>query len=164
MRLKLLPSESFIIKTHDSIDIVRQKLMAQVQESTSIKGSENYFFKGQVLESEFKIARNINYGNLSMPTIMGRLDDVSEGTTINVKMKANSLLYPLCVFSFISGLVEVGVLLTSIYSKTLVVSFESLGPLFIIINFFTAIIFFTENWKQFKIDREKLNQILVDGL
>lgn len=73
MKLKLLPSDNFIIKTQDSIDIVRQKLMAQVQESTSIFGSKNYFFKGQIFESEFKITRNVNYSNLSMPTIMGSL-------------------------------------------------------------------------------------------
>jgi hypothetical protein len=165
MKLKLLPSENFIIKTQDSIDIVRQKLMAQVQESTSIQGVENYFFKGQVFESEFKITRNSNYSNLSMPTIMGRLDDVSEGTVINVKMKVNFLMYLLCMFSFVNGLVELGVLSASIYSQTLVISFESLKPLFIMmINFFGVITFLTEDWKQFKIDREKLNQILVDEL
>lgn len=163
MKLKLLPSESFIIKTQDSIDIVRQKLMAQVQASTSIQGSENYFFKGQVFASDFKFTRNVNYSNLSMPTIMGRLDDVSEGTIINVKMKVNSLIYLLCVFSFVNGLVELGILSASIYSKTLVISFESLKPLFIMmLNFFAVITFLTEDWKQFKIDREKLNQILVD--
>jgi hypothetical protein len=43
MRLKLLPSENFIIKTHDSIDIVRQKIMEQVQEYTAIQGSYPQF-------------------------------------------------------------------------------------------------------------------------
>jgi hypothetical protein len=83
--------------------------MVQVQESTSVQGSENYFFKGKVFEDEFKITRNVNYRNLSIPTIMGRLDDVSEGTIINIKMKVNSLIYLLCVFYFFNGLVELGV-------------------------------------------------------
>ena len=131
MKLKLLPSENFTIETQDSIDIVRQKLIAQIQESTSIQASENYFFKGQAFESGFKITRNVRHSNLSIPTIMGRLDDVAEGTVINIKMKVNPLIYLLCIFSFVNGLVELGLLSVSIYSETLVISFESLNPLFI---------------------------------
>jgi ABC-type arginine transport system permease subunit len=90
---------------------------------------------------------------------------ISEGMIINVKMKVNSLIYLLCVFSFVNRLIELGVLSASIYSQALVMSFESLKSLFIMmIIFFGVITFLTEDWKQFKIDREKLNQILVDEL
>jgi hypothetical protein len=173
MKLKLLPSESFIIQTQDSIELVRQKLMAQVRESTSIQeGSENYFFKGQVFENGFKIDRNVNYGNFYMPTVIGRLEDISEGTTIYVQMKVNYLIHLLTVFSLILsvfylvyGLKELGVWISSgtIYSHILAIASEPLeSPLFIMINFIPAIRSLTEYWKQFNIDREKLNQILVE--
>jgi hypothetical protein len=63
--MKLLPSETFTIQTQKSIEIVRQRLIAHVEgSSTILNPQDRAVFKGQVSEREFKISLVINNKNL----------------------------------------------------------------------------------------------------
>lgn len=93
MKLKLLPSEAFTIHTEDSIEIVCQKLMAQIKNSNIVqKSQERAIFKGKVSEGGFEISRIINYKNLFLPIIYGKFKATPNGTIIHTNIELNSLV------------------------------------------------------------------------
>ena len=88
MKLKLLPSETFVIQTQDSIPVVRQKLLTHVEDSNTRRSSQDRaVFQGEVTENEFKISRIISSKNVFLPIICGRFDDITQETVIRIKME-----------------------------------------------------------------------------
>jgi hypothetical protein len=83
MELKLSLYESFTIKTQDSVDVVRQRLLAQVKDPNQIDCSQECLFKGEVSEHDFTIFSSTEYISI----INGKLEDTSNETIINVKMR-----------------------------------------------------------------------------
>ena len=101
MKLKLLPSETFTVETQDSIEVVRQKLLAQVKDHNQIESSENYLFKNQVSDYEFSISlMNKKYFTYYISIIVGRFENIQNRVNVNVKMRMDYKEYPLRLVFF----------------------------------------------------------------
>jgi hypothetical protein len=91
MSFKILPSETFTIHTQDSIEVVCQRLMAQVEDSSTIRNSLDFaVFRGQVSNCGFNIYRITKHKNIFLPIIYGEFIDVSDGITIQISMGLDS--------------------------------------------------------------------------
>jgi hypothetical protein len=88
MKLKLLSSETFTIETQDSIEVVRQRLVVQVEDSRTIRSLDRdcAVFGGQVTEHGFKIFKKANFFSRdnSLVTFNGSFEQQLEKTVIYV--------------------------------------------------------------------------------
>ena len=175
MNFKLLPSESFTIQTQDSINVVRQKLLVEVEDSNTIRSTQDHAdFKGQVTDHGFKISRSINYKNVFLPIICGRFEDIPSGTTIHVSVELNSLItriyinfyLSMLIMSILKLLADLGVtIISSSVSLSLKsISSELLGILMISSFFIILLIkrIFKNSFRnEVKFGMKKLTQIFL---
>jgi hypothetical protein len=85
-----LPFEKIKYKTNLSRDIIIEKLDSVIEpKKPGIFGGLSYvkYFRGELLENEFKIIRNIVYRNSFIPIIKGKIYNEDESVTINIFMR-----------------------------------------------------------------------------
>jgi hypothetical protein len=177
--MKLLPNETFTIQTQESIPVLCQKILAQVEDSSIMPNPQNQaVFTGQVSEHGFKISRIINYHNPLLPIICGRFEDIPGGTLIYVEMKLNPagarFLYLYYVIYFGTTLLILEILALRILEAFKIVIilvqfsawFNVLTPLMFLILFSKIYvlphIFRRSFWNEVKLDRSKLKQIFCE--
>ncbi|MHC5676375.1 hypothetical protein [Nostoc sp.] len=72
--MKILPNDTFIILTSDSLPIVLQRLNAFVGSTKAFRFSRKHApYQGTISESGFQISRIIHYRNSFLPVIQGEL-------------------------------------------------------------------------------------------
>ena len=159
MKLRLLPSEKFIIQTPDSIEIVSQKLMMQLLGySPSRRSQDLAVFRGRVTGSGFKISlADGYYVYLDTPTIIGKFDCVVNATLIHIKMRLNFFMYSvnlLCVSCVAIALLNI------IYSTSTESQFRSI---WIALTFsFLLLMSLISSQKKLNISKAKLAQVILD--
>ncbi len=177
--MKLLPHETFTIQTQDSIPVLCQTILAQVEDSSIIPNPQNQaVFTGQISEHGFKISRIINYHNPLLPIICGRFEDIPGGTVIYVEMKLNPalarFLYLYYMIYFCTALSILAILALRILEAFKIVIilvpfsalFDVLTPLMLLMNFVSILVlphtFRRSFWNEVKLDRSKLKQIFCE--
>jgi hypothetical protein len=177
--MKLLPHETFTIQTHESIPILCQKILAQVEDSSIIPNPQNQaVFTGQVSEHGFKISRIINYHNPLLPIIYGGFEDIPGGTVIYVEMKLNPAvarflhLYYVIYFGTILLILALLALRILEFFKIAIILipfsalYDVLTPLMALILVTKILvlphIFRRSFWNEVKIDGSKLKQIFCE--
>ena len=168
MKLNLLPSETFTIQTQDSIDIVRQKLLAQVENSSTLQSSQDLaIFKGQVNECGFKLFKISNffrYDN-SLVTIVGSFANESDKTTIHIVARSHVFanFYYGTIFSLtLTAFIIYAISLISSYRATeeLINSYSRILLLFIVLML--CINTFNQHSKnEIRYIKKKMNQIFL---
>jgi hypothetical protein len=132
--MKIFPDTVFTIHSNDSLEVVRQRLISQVQDSKSIESSKNYLFKGEVSEHEFSLSLiDVKYFNFYKPVIIGKAKNIKNGVEISIKMALKLDKYPLYLVCFICGLYAIPVKLLSLMSDSKVDLGNLMGIVFLII-------------------------------
>jgi hypothetical protein len=175
--MNLMPHETFTIQTQESIPVLCQKILAQIEDFSIIPNSLNQaVFTGQVSENKFKISRIIKYHNPLLPMICGRFEDIPGGTVIHVEMKLNPavarFLYLFYGIHFGTALLILAILplrileFFKIISMPFSVSPGALAPLIFLTNLVTILmlprIFRKSFWNEVKLDRSRLKQIFCE--
>ncbi|WP_338762918.1 hypothetical protein WAF17_18575 [Bernardetia sp. ABR2-2B] len=137
--MKYLPYENLTYKTHLSKEEILKKLSDKVEPKRGIFPDNGYQpYEGTISENTFKIRRIIEYRNLSLPCIKGKIEENQDSTLIYIKMR----LYPfviviLCIWSLFMAL-GVLVFITMFAQETQNLSLSNLPffsfPLLIIIS------------------------------
>ncbi|NEU76973.1 hypothetical protein PI95_031870 [Hassallia byssoidea VB512170] len=85
--MKILPYDTWIISTSDSLPIVLQRLNAKVEPPKVFRFSTRHApYQGTISEEGFRINRIIHYRNSFLPVIRGRFEVQSHQTLIHVQM------------------------------------------------------------------------------
>ncbi|MBD2040872.1 WD40 repeat domain-containing protein [Microcoleus sp. FACHB-672] len=99
--MKLLPSDSFTIKTEYPLPAVIDKLNAQIEPPKAIRWSisRNHApYEGTINDSGFDIRRIIHYRNSFLPKIRGRFEPLSQGTLIHVTLRVPTFIIAFLLF------------------------------------------------------------------
>jgi hypothetical protein len=166
MKSILLPSETFTIETQDSIEVVRQRLVAQVQDSSTIRSSQDAaVFRGQVSERGFKISLTSCQTSFYLPTIIGRLEYIQNTTVIYVRMRLSYKAYLINILYLLGLLGILGSLINSVLNEHKI-SINYFQQLFLTLILVFAGIETSLNSSQpeFNLSKTKLEQVILDRL
>lgn len=86
MNLKLLPSDRFTICARDSISVVRQNLIENVENNSMVRSIERLSFRGIVSECIFEIFPVYKF-DFHAPAIIGKFESIENETLIHVQIK-----------------------------------------------------------------------------
>src|SRR6476661_6862487 len=96
--MRLLPSYRFTVRTPAPIDVVRERLRADVARYGATREGGRTLFRGDVWDSGFRLTRVLGYRNGFVPLLVGRFESVPGGTrvTVSVRLTAWSAAFACC--------------------------------------------------------------------
>ncbi|MHC5862635.1 hypothetical protein [Nostoc sp.] len=157
--MKILPNDTFIILTSDSLPIVLQRLNAKVEPTKAFRFSRKHApYQGTISESGFQISRIIHYRNSLLPVIQGRFEVQSHQTLIHVQMSIHPFVMAFLGFWFLFwyGAV-IPITLTGAMPHQMAAIFVGM-PMLMLIIFWVAF------WSEANRSRSELSQIIQGEL
>jgi len=153
--MKILPYDTSIILTSDSLPIVLQRLNAKVEPPKLFRFSTRHApYQGTISEEGFRINRIIHYRNPFLPIIRGRFEVQSHQTLIHIQMSINPFVKTFLIFWYL-GWYSILVSITLRGSIPLHMVTLSAGlPMLILIIFLRAF------WSEANRSRSELSQII----
>ena len=153
--MKILPYDTSIILTSDSLPVVLQRLNAKVEPPELFRFSTKHApYQGTISEEGFRINRIIHYRNPFLPIIRGRFEVQSHQTLIHVQMSINPFVKTFLIFWYL-GWYSILVFITLRGSIPLHMVTLSAGlPMLILI------IFLRTFWSEANRSRSELSQII----
>ena len=153
--MKILPYDTSIILTSDSLPIVLQRLNAKVEPPKIFRFSTRHApYQGTISEEGFQIKRIIHYRNSFLPRIRGRFEVQSHQTLIHVQMSINPFVKAFLAFWYLGWFsILVSITLTGsmpLHMATLYVG----APMLMLIISLVAF------WSEANRSRSELSQII----
>lgn len=153
--MKILPYDTSIILTSDSLPIVLQRLNAKVEPPKVFRFSTRHApYQGTISEEGFQINRIIHYRNSFLPIIRGRFEVQSHQTLVHVQMSINPFVKAFFAFWYL-GWFSTLVFITLTGSMPLHMVTLNVGiPMLILIIFLGGF------WSEANRSRSELSQII----